>query len=169
MKRIIIISLIALVSIIKTNASETYRFNSYIPVLDTLIGYFDLSQLRTASYNEWYESGYESYEIDFETLDQINPDLFSEIEIIIVIGTWCSDSRRETPRFIKITEYLGIDKITSIGVNRAKKAPNTDVENLDIQFVPTFIFYYEGKEIGRIIESPEDSLEKDILTILSAI
>lgn len=169
MKRIVIISLLALVCILKTNASETYRFNAYIPVLDSLVGYFDLSQLRTASYNEWFEPEYESYEIDFETLDQINPDLFSEIEIIIVIGTWCTDSRRETPRFIKIIEYLGADKITSIGVNRAKNAPNTDVKDLDIQFVPTFIFYYEGKEIGRIIESPEDSLEKDILSILSAI
>jgi hypothetical protein len=34
--------------------------------------------------------------------------------------------------------------------------------------VPTIIFYENGKELGRIVESPEKTLETDILKILES-
>ena len=40
---------------------------------------------------------------------------------------------------------------------------------MEIELVPTFILDYNGEEIGRIIESPEESLEKDLLRIISTI
>ena len=40
-------------------------------------------------------------------------------------------------------------------------------EGLDIQRTPTFIFFKNGVEIGRIVETPRDSLENDILKIVS--
>ena len=43
-----------------------------------------------------------------------------------------------------------------------------EVEGLDINFVPTFIFYKAGEEIGRIIEMPYETLEKDMLELVSA-
>ena len=56
-------------------------------------------------------------------------------------------------------------------VNRDKKNPESDIEYLNIERVPTFIFYKTGgdgskKEIGRIIETPVRSLEEDLLDIL---
>ena len=42
-----------------------------------------------------------------------------------------------------------------------------ETEGLNIEKVPTFIFYKNGIEIGRIIESPEKSIEKDFLKILN--
>ena len=41
-----------------------------------------------------------------------------------------------------------------------------EVEDLDIQFIPTFIFYKNKKEIGRITEIPESTLEGDIEKII---
>jgi hypothetical protein len=40
-------------------------------------------------------------------------------------------------------------------------------DGFDITNVPTFIFYRNGKEINRIVESPVISLEKDMLSILA--
>jgi hypothetical protein len=37
-----------------------------------------------------------------------------------------------------------------------------NVDAMQIKNVPTFIFYREGMEIGRIIEKPTNSLESDL-------
>jgi hypothetical protein len=42
-----------------------------------------------------------------------------------------------------------------------------EYDKLDIQRVPTFIFYKNNIEAGRIIENPETSLEQDMVKILT--
>ena len=54
-----------------------------------------------------------------------------------------------------------------ITVNRGKRTPDNLQKGFNIKRVPTFIFYKKGKEIGRYVEFPRTSLEKDILTIVS--
>jgi tetratricopeptide (TPR) repeat protein len=48
-----------------------------------------------------------------------------------------------------------------------KQSPGGEHEGLTIHRVPTFIFYKEGMEVNRIVESPVLSLEKDIAAILA--
>ncbi len=136
---------------------------------EILYGYCDREGLTTEPFNEWFQTEYNYYEIDQETLDMVNIELLANVEIKIVLGTWCHDSQRELPHFYKIADYLDFDNYMLIGVNRAKLAKGTEVDELNIELVPTFIFYNAGKEIGRIIESPIESLEKDIVEIISAI
>ena len=154
-----------------TDASSNLKIKVSMPLQDTIVGYFDFEQLKTSPYNEWYEYEYDNYNVDTATLDKPEMQNLNKIDIIVIIGTWCSDSQRETPRLVKILNYLDYNTkdVTAIGVNRNKKAPNTKAEKLNIEYVPTIIFLFEGKEIGRIIESPEESLEKDILKIISSI
>jgi thiol-disulfide isomerase/thioredoxin len=85
------------------------------------------------------------------------------------MGTWCGDSRRETPRFYKILEETNFDEnyFELITVNRSKKTPDNLQEGFNIIRVPTFIFYKEGKEVGRYVEYPRETLEKDILKIVT--
>jgi thiol-disulfide isomerase/thioredoxin len=85
------------------------------------------------------------------------------------MGTWCEDSQLETPRFYKLLDSLKFDpnKLTMITVNRAKKTPDNLQEGLNIFRVPTFIFYKKNKEIGRFVEYPRETLENDILKIVS--
>lgn len=85
------------------------------------------------------------------------------------MGTWCGDSKRETPRFYKILEQTDFDEnnFELITVNRSKKTPNNLQEGFNIIRVPTFIFYKEGKEVGRYVEYPRETIEKDILKIVS--
>jgi len=106
--------------------------------------------------------------LDYETLNQLEGKT-DDISITIVMGTWCSDSREQIPSFYKILNELNYptDKITLICVDRNKKGLSDEVSNLNIELVPTIIFYRNGKEIGRIIETPQESLEKDLLRIIS--
>jgi len=152
--------------------ARSQEFNKII--FDTLreeeiiCGYCDRAGLTTGQFNSWFGPEYESYTVDDTTLDALNIDLLSLCKIKVVLGTWCSDSQREVPRFMKILDYLGLpdDNLEFICVDRSKNAEGTEVADLDIERVPTIIFYLGDKELGRIIESPEVSLEVDMSRIL---
>ena len=111
---------------------------------------------------------YNNYQLDYETLDSLEGKL-DNINIKIVFRSTCSDSREQLPRLFKILNELNynVNTITLIGVNREKQGLSNEAEGLDIEFVPTIIFYKDGNEIGRIVETPYESLEKDLLKILS--
>lgn len=142
------------------------KANEYI-----LIGYCNIEGFTSGDFNEWFQLEYDNYIIDSETLDQINLDNIENLEITVVLGTWCSDSQREVPRFFKILEKISFpyEYLTIICVNRSKEAPETHVGELNIELVPTFIFSINGKEIGRIIETPEVSIEKDFKKIITSL
>jgi len=53
-----------------------------------------------------------------------------------------------------------------ICVDKNKSAGQTNIESLNIELVPTMIFYKNDQEIGRIIETPQITLEKDILNFI---
>jgi hypothetical protein len=56
--------------------------------------------------------------------------------------------------------------IKMICVDGDKKCEDVDISGLNIEKVPTFIIYAGNKEIGRIIETPANSIESDLLQIL---
>lgn len=134
-----------------------------------LIGYFNRDGFSDNNFKFWFDAEYESYSVDIKTLEDIQDDALSSLKIKVIMGTWCEDSQREVPRFYKILDMLDFnsDNLTMIGVNRSKLAEDTEVDELNIKLVPTIIFFIDGEEIGRIIESPEENLEKDMLRILS--
>ncbi len=132
-----------------------------------LIGEFKKEILQNdTSFSWWFESEYESYEPEDSILKLINLD---SVKIVCVMGTWCSDSRREVPRFIKILDELKFDykNLSLYAVDRNKKAPDVNIDDFVIERVATFIFYKNDSELGRIIETPKVSLEADLLEILS--
>jgi thiol-disulfide isomerase/thioredoxin len=83
------------------------------------------------------------------------------------MGTWCSDSKEQIPAFYKILDELNCDSnsITLINVDRNKKGLSNEIKKLNIELIPTIIFYKQRKKIGRIIETPYKSLEKDLINI----
>lgn len=116
---------------------------------------------------ERYEAGYRTYKIDPAILDRLKSLPFNK-RITIVLGTWCGDSKLQTPHFLKIIDALGVNEGDTeiIGVDSTKKTEYGLLDKLNIERVPTFIFYEEDQEIGRIVESPQTTLEEDILAIL---
>lgn len=133
-----------------------------------LLGYFEPDELLQSPHDNWFNKEFDSYQIDNESFMELAEMSLKDIEVLIVLGTWCPDSRREVPRFMKLAQLIGLDQglISMMGTDSYKEAPVENYENLNIERVPTFIFYHKKNEIGRIIEYPVASLEKDIIGIL---
>lgn len=134
-----------------------------------LLGYFDPARLRRAPYSEWYLKGMDEYMPKTDALNRLYDIPKDNLSIKIVMGSWCPDSRREVPRFMKILELWQFpeDKVTFVGVDEEKNSPVGDFASLNIVRVPTFIFYKNNSEAGRIIEVPQASLEQDMVNILA--
>ena len=125
-----------------------------------------LSQKEVASRCSWFDDGKEKYLPDESTVKALLP-YARQLRFVVVMGTWCADSRKQVPPFYQLMEALHITerRIELIGVDRKKHSP-LDMAPLHIEYVPTFIVFYKGKELGRIIENPRISLEKDLLQML---
>ncbi len=133
-----------------------------------LIGYTTLEAFNDTSFSGWWNSTFNKYEVDSTAVEKLKVKL-EDVDIKIVMGTWCHDSKREVPRFFKILDEISYptEKVTLITVNRDKQGLENEVEGLDIKLVPTFIFYKNEKELDRIVEVPYESLEQDMLEIIS--
>lgn len=136
---------------------------------EILIDLINRKGLNQEPFNAWFTKGYHEYEPnqnDVEALLGLDP---GHLKIIIVLGTWCGDTKREVPRFLKLLDEIAFpeDNLKMIGVNRQKKTNTIDIREFGITNVPTFIFFDKDVEIGRITESPNESLEKDLLKIIS--
>lgn len=90
-------------------------------------------------------------------------------EVVVYLGTWCSDSRRELTRFWRAAELAGGDlgfPIRYIGVDRNKAEPHSLLEGVDLRYVPTFLVLADGVEVGRIVESSPNGIEADLANLL---
>ena len=132
-----------------------------------ILGYCPVSAMNDSVFFNTWTNEYNNYQPDYETLDSLEGKL-EDVNIKIVFRSTCSDSREQLPRLFKMLNELNYDvnSITLIGVNREKQGLSNEAEGLEIELVPTIIFYKDGNEIGRIVETPAESLEKDLLKIL---
>lgn len=115
-----------------------------------------------------WEEAYFEYEVDAFSADELIP-LTENLKIIIIGAQWCSDSREVIPAFYKVLDYISFpeDDVEIRMVNRDKKGIAGEVDDLGIELVPTIIFYKNEMEAGRIIEMPFESIEIDMISILS--
>lgn len=151
------------------------KINQEIKIDDNtsfLVGQIDLDGLNSNSYKTWYETNHNEYQVDDKITSSIKNEL-AEHKILVFMGTWCGDSKREVPRFIKTLEAAEFptENLKIVAVDRRKgyykKSPEGEEWGLSIKRVPTFIFYKDGKETNRIIESPISTLEADIKAIVT--
>ncbi len=143
-------------------------------VLDTnvekaiLIGYCTEEGISSSPiFSNYYSKEYNNYTPKLDFLETLTDDL-NNVRIVIIFGSWCPDSQREVPRFMRILDELNypLDSLSIICVNRLKTVPDVDIKRYMVEFVPTIIFYRDNFEIGRIVESPMETLEDDMASIL---
>lgn len=132
------------------------------------LGWIQRNDFMTSAYPQFLDV-YDSVHIGEPFIEMIR-QVHGDVEIVVVLGTWCSDSKQQVPRFLKIADLAGIPaaQIRFYGVDRTKKSRDSVTDRYRIEFVPTFIFLKQENEIGRIIEAPRTSLEEDMLAILVA-
>jgi thiol-disulfide isomerase/thioredoxin len=134
-----------------------------------LYGAIDRQAFQKEGFRSWFQAGYSNYQVNSKALSGIAPELLQDMQVEIVLGTWCPDSRREVPHFFKIADALAIgqEQITMLAVDRNFNGPDFEKGQNGVTHVPTFIFQHNGEELGRIVESPQQTLEQDIKQILA--
>jgi len=100
-------------------------------------------------------------------LEKIDTNALNETDIVVFMGTWCHDSKREVPRLYKILDGINYDysKFEIIGLKKNKTGYFKDYSKFNVKNTPTLIFFQNKREIGRIIEKPKKSLESNIQKI----
>jgi thiol-disulfide isomerase/thioredoxin len=165
MKKLFLTMLIVACAQVYSQDSET------TVVLDedgNLIGTISRENFLVEPFSEWFLYNYDDYEVNETIVESLAP-LLNGITIKAFMGTWCSDSQEQTPVFYKVLDACEFneDSLEIVAVNEDKITPDNLQNGFEIVRVPTFIFYKNGKEIGRIVEYPQESIEADMLTILS--
>ncbi len=90
------------------------------------------------------------------------------LDVLLFVGTWCSDSRNGVPLFMKTlaeAENPNI-RVRIFGVDREKRDPNGLAATYRIERVPTFVILSEGQELGRMVETPAVTFAQDLLQLL---
>jgi thiol-disulfide isomerase/thioredoxin len=90
--------------------------------------------------------------------------------VTLAFGTWCPDSKNYIPRLIKALSAAGNEKVQLklVGIDNQFREPVATVQPRRITNVPTVIVERNGREIGRIVETPAAStMEEDLASILN--
>lgn len=146
-----------------------------------LLGKCTVADFKQAPFNAWYEQGFASYTPNASILQPLKQTNLttpvSRLRFKVFLGTWCGDSQREFPRFMKLLSVLGVPEsaVEIIAVNNAdsahKRSPTGEERNMDIFRVPTVLIFdakkgREQEEIARVVEYPAESWERDMVRIL---
>jgi hypothetical protein len=137
------------------------------------VGKVERKILFSSRNKETFLPEYNNY-IPDEASVKIIKEYRNRVKMKIVMGFWCDDSKVQVPRMLKILDEAkwdaeSDDHLKIFGVDENKQAGFEGFKALSIVNVPTFIVYYDDMEIGRIVESPKVSLEKDLVEILKKI
>jgi thiol-disulfide isomerase/thioredoxin len=165
--RIIALTLIIMISTLFADAQDNnQRITDEKSGKEILIGTVTREGLN--DFGDWFKTEYQQYQPDSSEIASIQSYGEDYPWVFIVLGTWCGDSRQQVPRFFKILDQLNYpsERIFMVAVDRDKKTKDFCLGDYNIQLVPTFIFTRDGEETGRIIETPESTLERDLLSIV---
>ena len=123
----------------------------------------DISRAELLERHEVFKRNYDVHEVTVG-IDGLPADL----KVKILFGTWCHDSEREVPRMLKLLAASGVkeENISLISLDIRKEEPEGRAKALDVRFTPTFIFFSDDVELGRIIERPVESLQADIAAMV---
>ena len=164
----ILISLILITTISCT--AQKKEITAVKDATGNLVGIANKKSFLQEPFNNWFTPNYDEYSTDKEIINQLKP-LLKKVTIKAFMGTWCGDSKEQTPIFYKILDeaMFNYSNLKMVTVNRSKETPDNLQEGFNIERVPTFIFYRDGKEIGRFVEYPRETVENDFLKIVSGV
>ena len=137
--------------------------NSQVEKNSMAIG--EISQKQLMRDHQSFQQSYQIVKLSDAEVAEINT-WPKGLQVDVYFGTWCHDSQREVPKFLKILAENSNISTRLFGLDYAKSEPSGAARSHDIKYTPTFIVYQNNKEIGRIIERPQVSLVADISAML---
>jgi len=140
---------------------------------NNIIGNTSKDEILKCQHSSWFNKVYEAYTPDAKIVKELTHVFKNEnFQVDVYFGTWCSDSKREVPKLIKLLELSQFNSknLDLIGVDRDKVIPDMSEEKrevLNVFNVPTIIVYQNGEEVNRFVEYAQESLAQDMLKIFS--
>jgi thiol-disulfide isomerase/thioredoxin len=118
---------------------------------------------------DWMEKGYAKALAEIKTSfprEKIQA-AFEGTQLKVYLGSWCSDSHEYVPVFLALADYSGLpqENVSFVALDQRKTHPGFKNE-WNVTRLPTFIFFRDGRESGRITESPKTSIPVDSLEVL---
>jgi thiol-disulfide isomerase/thioredoxin len=131
-----------------------------------ITGHTQVEHLENNTDHHWFSKNYSDYVYDTASvtaLQHVSPDY----NIVVIGGTWCPTTHTELPKFYKIIDdgKFPRNRVKLIFVDRDLKLPATTEKNYKVKKLPTFIVFKGEKEKGRIVELPNESIEKDLIKL----
>ena len=135
-----------------------------------LCGPFQIEAIEKDSlYMAWFQKNYAALEAPSSIPKWV--EKLENTTVEIYMGTWCGDSKKWVPRFLKLWDAYELDRsklrFTALydTDEKYKQGPNGEELGKKIHRVPTFIFKRDGAEFARIVESPRNDLKTDLQQI----
>ncbi len=131
-------------------------------------GHFLFEDLLTEPLFPWMKAGIEEYAPDSNALKFLKKNL-PGYELVIFLGTWCSDSHTMIPSLYKTLQESAMPaKYAIYGVDMAKEEKYVAHKLYKVEYVPTVILIRNNMEIGRIVETTRDGIETDLKHLIEA-
>lgn len=131
-------------------------------------GLFTFEDLEKESTFEWYKLNMKDAAApNAETATYLKRYL-PDYDVVIVMGTWCDDSKAMMPKLYKTLEAANYpkSKYKMYGLDRDKKGKNGEETTYNVTLVPTVILMRNGKEAGRIVEHESKTVAEDMVAII---
>jgi hypothetical protein len=132
-----------------------------------LLGAVTLQELRAAKPD--YVHSATRYKPDPAAIAALK-GVATDTRIVVFFGTWCTYCKHWLPHFLKTFEAAANPHLTAefFGVSEDQLEPKDALRQYAVSSTPTFVVLQGTKEIGRIVENPEVSIEADLAHILGA-
>ncbi|TAE89847.1 MAG: hypothetical protein EAY81_01705 [Bacteroidetes bacterium] len=112
----------------------------------------------------WFATNYNQYKPSMSVVEKLATH--KKCSVLVVLGTWCSDSRELVPELFKVMDLLGWEQVELIGVDKSKKCSTVDITPLNVEYVPLILLFKDKKLKGKIVETTKKSIEEDLLELL---
>lgn len=122
-----------------------------------LRGHFTVEEFLDSA--EWKVKIDEKYTPKAQWMDSLE-QVGGPYAVRIYAGTYCPDSKKWVPRLLGLRKDLPLADMEVISMDTTKKDAEGLAQADKIEKIPTFIFYKNGNEVGRIVEKPKGRLEK---------
>lgn len=131
-------------------------------------GKVNFDDLKSEKLFTWYGK-HADYTPNSDVVSELSDALKNyNVKMVVFLGTWCSDSHELVPRLERVLSecHYPTDEMPMYALDLEKNSLDGVAQSYNIEYVPTIILLQDGKEMGRIIETVEESLEKDMLRIV---
>jgi|SRR6218665_412389 len=170
MKRISFFAFAALVmSACTAYSQDHYETSKDVDGGKIFKGLISRTLIETDTSFKWYAQNIKPFTPDKNAIAGLQKYKDS-LQFIVFMGTWCEDSHFVIPRFFSLLDAgsYSSGKVSLIGVDRNKQAPDNLSESLHVTNVPTIIVMKNGKELGRVVEYGKSGLfDKDLGQVIN--